>query len=286
MGVLVNGSLPLHVSLPGGSPVHRGREFGRAQASRVQATVAGYRWMFHAECGLNDADVVRLGHDAASRLARSLPEMVDEITGIAEGAAVDAAWLMAVNARTEILGCVTRDECSTVGVVERVPRGTAPQSPLLAQNWDWHPVARDAVVVWIVPTGYGSWFVTVTEAGLIAKMGMSSSGLACCMNMLHSPDDGRLTGAPIHLLLRQVLASCTTVSEALAKLTSVEVGASTCITLASADGELVGVELSPANAGMVPPGPDGRYAHTNHFLAGGGGGGGGGGSGGQHRLER
>lgn len=262
----MNASFPLHVSSPTCSSGDRGLEFGLEQASRIHTTIAGYRWMLRAKCGLHDADLIRLGGDIGARLRLSHPEIADEITGIAEGAGVDPALLMAINARTEILGLSTRNECSTLGVVNAVSGKGRIQRPLLAQNWDWHPVARGAVVVWVVPLDNQRWFVSVTEAGLIGKMGMNSSGLACCMNILHSPADGGLTGVPIHVLLREVLASCSSVDQARSRLESAEVGASTCITIASAHGELAGVELSPAGAAEVIPGANGRYVHTNHFL--------------------
>ena len=85
-------------------------------------------------------------------------------------------------------------ECSVVG-----------QGGLLAQNWDWHPDAAASTVVWIVEHEHG-WFATLTEAGMLAKIGLNDAGLGVCLNLLNTTADGGLDGTPVHLLLRRTLA--------------------------------------------------------------------------------
>ena len=63
---------------------------------------------------------------------------------------------------------------------------------------------RPATVIWIVEHEHG-WFVTLTEAGILAKIGLNDAGLGVCLNLLDTTADGGLDGTPIHLLLRQVL---------------------------------------------------------------------------------
>ena len=75
---------------------------------------------------------------------------------------------------------------------------------LLAQNWDWHPDCAATTVIWIVEHAHG-WFATLTEAGILAKIGLNDAGLGVCLNMLRTTADGGFDGTPIHLLLRQTL---------------------------------------------------------------------------------
>jgi len=213
----------------------RGEAFGRANAEAVQHTVATYRRIF--------AD---RGKQPPQRLEFAL---TDEIDAIARGADVDPHDLRAVNARTEILGGA--DECSV----------TAGGS-LLAQNWDWHPALRQSTVIWIVEQD-DTWFATLTEAGVLAKIGLNSAGLGVCLNLLTSSEDtGEVTGTPIHVLLRQVLETCEIVEEAIELLTQARVTASSAVTVAT-PGDVATVELSPGGANVLR----GRTgAHTNHFL--------------------
>ena len=158
--------------------------------------------------------------------------------------------LLAVNARTEVLAGAGPTECSVVGA-----------GGLLAQNWDWHPELSESTVIWIVETGSG-WFVTLSEAGMLAKIGLNDAGLGVCLNLLRSSEDGGHDGTPIHILLRQVLATCRSVDEAVALLASTKVTASSAVTVAQ-PGDVATVELSPGGANVLR-GSVG--AHTNHFL--------------------
>jgi isopenicillin-N N-acyltransferase like protein len=131
-----------------------------------------------------------------------------------------------------------------------------------AQTWDWHP---DVVpIVWVVEQPGGRWFATLTEAGMVGKIGVSSAGLCFGLNFLRCSLDGGLDGVPIHVLLRTLLERVDSFDEALELLVSARVTASSCITVAAAD-EVAAVELSPGGARVIR-GPD--VLHTNHFLDG------------------
>ena len=71
------------------------------------------------------------------------------------------------------------------------PRGVLASSAALrrealAQTWDWHPDLAAATVTWTVQQPGGRWFTTATEAGILAKLGCTSTGLACGLNFLAS----------------------------------------------------------------------------------------------------
>lgn len=178
------------------------------------------------------------------------PDLLDEVEGIAAGARVPVEALLALQARTELMGGA---ECSLIGRVG-----------VVKQNWDWHP---DVVpLVWVVEQPGGRWFATLTEAGMLAKIGLSSAGLCFGLNFLRCSLDGGVRGVPIHVLLRLLLDRTDRFDDALRLLSSAPVSASSCITIGSADA-VVAAELSPGGCRLVRP-RDGRVLHTNHFLAG------------------
>jgi isopenicillin-N N-acyltransferase-like protein len=172
----------------------------------------------------------------------------EEIDAIARGADVEPRFLRAVNARTELLNGA--DECSVQGA-----------GGLLAQNWDWHPDLSASTVVWIVEHD-DKWFATLTEAGILAKIGLNQAGVGVCLNILRTTADGGTDGTPIHLLLRQILEQTTTVDEAIELLTQAKLTASSAVTVAT-PGDVATVELNPGGANVIR-GAVG--AHTNHFL--------------------
>jgi len=189
----------------------------------------------------------------AATLADRWPDLLDEIEGIAEGAALPLDDLLAVQARTELLGGA---ECSLVAELG--------SGCVVAQNWDWHPDI--APLLWTVEQADGRWFTTLTEAGMLGKIGLSSAGLCVGLNFLRCSLDGGVAGVPVHILLRVLLDRVDGVEAGVRLLLESPVSASSCITVGS-DAALLAAELSPAGCRLVPP-SGGRLLHTNHFLAG------------------
>jgi isopenicillin-N N-acyltransferase-like protein len=261
-----------HVSPPA-TPAGRGREFGAAQAGLVAHTLARYRELFAATQGLGPAQIRELGGRVADTLHRDWPGLAAEIEGIAAGAGADTSELFAANARTEILSGAAAPECSVIGVL---PDRSATGSLLLAQNWDWHPGLAPSRVLWTIAGPDGRWLTTLTEAGLLAKVGLNSSGLGVTLNILHCSRDGGVGGLPVHLLLRLLLQERDDIESALALIRQARMTASSCITVGwqggGAGGEagdgggagLVSAELSPGGPAFVWP-ADGLLLHTNHF---------------------
>jgi len=246
-------------------PFRRGAEFGRAHRDAVHGTVQAYEKLFSAVHGYGHSDVLAAGAAVGAELS-AYPDVVSEIAGIASGAGVEAATLMAVNARTELLAGASRPECSAIGVL---PSRTGGET-ILAQNWDWHPDVRSSLVVWTIPGEDGSWFTTFTEAGILAKIGLNSHGVGVCVNILGSSADGGLDGVPIHVLLRLMLQSCQNIEDADRLLRRSHVSASSCFNVgwsgsASDDAAIAAFEVSPGGVVRLEP-VDGVLAHTNHFV--------------------
>jgi isopenicillin-N N-acyltransferase-like protein len=184
----------------------------------------------------------------AAREAIGGPDLIAEVEGIADGAGVPVDAVLAMQARTELRG---GPECSLIARPGRVE-----------QNWDWHP---DVVpLVWVVEQGDGRWFATLTEAGMLGKIGLSSAGLCFGLNFLRCSLDGGLDGVPVHVLLRRLLDRTDSFEASVARLEGARVSASSCVTVASAD-DLVAIELSPGGPRVLRGDP---LLHTNHFLAG------------------
>jgi len=253
-----------HVSR-GRDPRARGLGFGHAHADAVEETAAHYLKAFAAR-GFDLDEVRRRGHGLGERLRVELPEIFEEIRGIADGAEIDRDVLLAVNARTELLGGAA--ECSLIGVLPERSGGPT----ILAQNWDWHPPLAASCVLWHVEQGDGRWLTTVTEAGMLAKAGLNDRGLAVGLNRLQTTaDSGRIDGIPIHLMLRLALQDCDDLAAVGALVRGGGASASSCISVAQAAtedraAEMACFEISPLGVHEVRP-EAGVILHTNHFIA-------------------
>jgi isopenicillin-N N-acyltransferase-like protein len=242
------------------APEQRGREFGAARRDGIGNTLSAYRRLFAATRGLDTVAVAEAGGRVRARVERDWPALAAEIDAIARAADVDPVELFAANARTEILAGHLHGECSTLASV-----GAA--RPVLMQNWDWHPDLAPSRVVWIVELPDGGWFATLTEAGLLAKIGLNSHGLAVCLNLLATSGDGDLDVLPVHLALRLLLQGCTSVEDARSLLAEATFGASSSITVMDSAGEVAIFECRPGGPPLEPAISAGWATHTNHFLA-------------------
>lgn len=199
---------------------------------------------------------------------------LEEIEGIAEGAAVDDLDVLAINVRTEIMFAATaRDadaarrlpgECSAFAAL---PGRTADGRLLIGQNWDWLPHAAETTVVIEARQDDRPDYVTVVEAGLLAKFGLNSSGIALLTNALVSAADTGALGVPFHVLLRAIL-DAETPSDAVAALARAQRASSANYLIGHEHGIAIDVEAPPGDVSLlrlIYP-EHGLLLHTNHFL--------------------
>src|SRR5437764_7249378 len=210
-----------------GSSYQRGRQYGRQAAIRVRLSVQAYQQTFAYYAGWDWPTVRREAARFEAPIGAVMPAYLEELRGIADGAGLDLADVLAINVRTEVMYAAK---------ARQAPRtGTQPQAPpecsafacvpapgqndpvLIGQNWDWLLHSAQTLVVLEVRQDEGPDFVTVVEAGLLAKTGMNPAGLGLVTNARATAADGREPGLPYQVLLRAVL-DCTPLTDALEAL--------------------------------------------------------------------
>jgi isopenicillin-N N-acyltransferase-like protein len=154
-------------------------------------------------------------------------------------------------------------ECTAFAALPEKPGGHV----LIGQNWDWLLHSFETVVVLEARQIGKPAYVTVVEAGLLAKLGMNSAGIGLATNAVVTDLDRGEPGIPFHVLLRSVL-DAETVTDALAGLQAGFRSSSANYVLASADGVALDVEAAPGDFSRLSvSGPeDGLLLHTNHLL--------------------
>ncbi|AXI80586.1 C45 family autoproteolytic acyltransferase/hydolase [Peterkaempfera bronchialis] len=248
------------------APRARGREFGLAHAAEIGRTIASYRALFARTAG-HDLDLDGPGAEALAAIRGWAPDLAEEIEGIAEGAGLPVEQVAAINARTEILATLTpaaKGECSAVVLL--ADDGSA---PVAVQTWDWYSGMAPNWLVWTIPHGDGRVTRTVTEYGVVGKIGANGAGIGVLFTILHHERDGRGIGVPVHVVARRVLDDAADINDALTMIASAAVSASTSLTVvaSSDDGSAaITAELHPGGPAWVRPDADGVLIHTNHFL--------------------
>jgi isopenicillin-N N-acyltransferase like protein len=248
-------------------PRERGIEFGEQFGTQVAHTVSAYRRLFAAR-GERPFDVDLWGERAWESIRALAPEHGDEIAGIAEGAGRPVREIAAVNARTELLVAANPTGVTECSTVVALPPG---RPPVAVQTWDWYDAMSEGWFTWTIPFQDGRVVHTVTEFGMLAKIGVNDRGVGVMLNMLHHRNDaaaaaGDEIGHPVHLLSRAILDDAPSVVEAVRIASAATTTASTSLTLVDAGGGAASVELFPGGPGLLEP-TDGVLVRTNHFVS-------------------
>ncbi|PIT73218.1 C45 family peptidase [Limnohabitans sp. G3-2] len=285
------------------SAFERGQIYGREAKNRIQHSVVTYARLF-AACGIDWVSACDRAMRFEGVIAQVDADLMAELRGMADGSGQTLGSLMALNCRTEILPptfladapdlkdaaqaalaanraaglpdwlaravwdqALHDGECTAMGVTAAASRtGQA----WLAQNWDWMGRQRQALVVLHTQGPSGQSITTLTEAGMLAKIGINQSGFALGLNILRSVRDGSRLGVPVHVLLRHLLDG-DSVAHARQRLTVLQselglgFGAASNVPCADAQGQTACFEVSPAGWAEVTP-TEGVVLHTNHFV--------------------
>jgi isopenicillin-N N-acyltransferase-like protein len=257
-----------------GSARDRGRQYGEQAAARVRRSVEAYAVIFEHYAAW-DWDRVR---EEATRYADPIAAFdvryLEEIRGIADGAGLAVQDVLAINVRTEVMyAAKARNaamvlprtlECTAFAAVP----GDDVRPVLVGQNWDWKTHASETAVVLECAPDDGPAFVTVVEAGLLAKTGFNAAGIGVVTNALVCDQDLGVPGVPYHVLLRAVL-DASTPAGALATLQRGTRSSSAHYLVAHRDRVAIGVEATPggfADLHVTHPDDRGILLHTNHFT--------------------
>jgi len=247
-------------------PGSRGHAFGTWHRAEIQKTVKTYEQIF-AAVALRAVPMEEVGEAAFAATSTFSPSLATEIEAMAEGARVPVGKLAALNARTEMLaacGAATPGECSTVVLLRA---GGA--SPVSVQTWDWHADLADSWLIWTIQYPDGRVVHTLTEYGIVGKIGVNSDHRGLHVNILHHERDGERVGLPVHVLARAVLECPGSFTDALTLISSAPCSASSALTLVGYDGResaVLSAEVSPLGPRYVRPDASGRLVRTNHFL--------------------
>jgi isopenicillin-N N-acyltransferase-like protein len=238
--------LPRYLEVSGDA-FTRGRTHGGELRQQVNDCVDFYRSLF----GLGESELARRADIFARLIDAYSPALGEEIRGIASGAQLPVAHLFALNARSELVP-FDASECTAVSF---------PREALLGQTWDWCEQLQELVTILRITGEDGHRVLTVTEPGIVGKIGLSDAGLGVCLNFLIAARSA--DGVPIHILLREALAA-SSLDSACLRLRAAGPGRAGNILLGSSGQRAVNFEYSGdevAERQLTE-----HFSHTNHCL--------------------
>lgn len=247
-----------------GDPFELGRQHGGARAAHLRSFLgdglARLNHLLDSPLSLAGLEPVLAAFDA--EIERAVPELAEEIRGLAAGAGISHREALLLQVRREVAGYRTirrpHGDCTTYARIGA--RGT---DPVLAQTVDLNGDLEDQTAVLSVRrTGAPREVLVLSFAGLLGYLGLNSDGLAVGINLVLGGRWG--PGVPPYLAVRHVLDGAGSVDEALGVLEGLRLASSRSLTLCD----------TRANTAACVEFLDGRMhvvraaqpIHTNHFL--------------------
>ena len=231
-----------------GAAEDRGRQHGTLLKERIHRTVEFYQKQFQ----LPEERILRIAGQFRKSTKAFREDLYLEIEALARAAEVDPLWIYALNGRTELLN-LNPMECTTLAFRKQ---------SLIGQNWDWDSEMEGLAVILEIEKEDGHRILTMTEPGMIGKIGMNHCGVGVCLNFM-TIENYQPYGVPLHVLLRTILDS-KSLNEAQFLIEPNLRGKVGNILISNGNGEIVDFELAGDEFFSIPV--DDLFVHTNHFL--------------------
>ncbi|GAB5358851.1 hypothetical protein AAMO2058_000494500 [Amorphochlora amoebiformis] len=285
------------VDIDGRTPQEKGRQHGEFLRKQIHECWKFYLDLFH-RVGWKDAEIRQAAMDIRGCIQRFFPAYVQEMKALADSAGLEEWQVIALNSRTEILNARRTAPGWTAEKKKEIQRClhniqeskethadgdkeegecTAiflKKDAIQAQNWDWEEKLEGLFTVLRYSYPDGRKFIMLTEPGIIGKIGLNSSGLGTCLNLVSHTHTCALWGGiervsftpciPVHILLRVALDS----TEFKRALDTVKKAPRCCasmsnIMLGHSSGKSAMIELGGKSVEVFF---GENQMHTNHFL--------------------
>ena len=241
-----------------GSPREMGRQLGEAAKTEIRDFCEAALPIVNKTLPITRARAMEIVQLSLPLAADYAPDMVEELRGTAEAADVSLEDLFLLQIRNQLQPASDAGCTSFSLAAERTAEGHA----IVAQNWDSDPALDPfTIVLTRRPTGKPA-LMTVTQAGLIAYIGMSSAGIGACLNTLPAP--ARIRGVPHYFTLRGIYEACS-LDDAVHAVHRAERAIPASIMLTTPQGP-ANLEVTIDSVQVLQDTALGCVMHTNHCI--------------------
>ncbi len=244
-----------------GHPLERGLQLGNLCRKEIENTLEAYRLVFERYANIHGEQVKRLATPFIDVIAKYDPEIMEEISGMAEALGRPLEDLVAINARTELMFMSPPRECTSIALL---PEVTSDKKIFMGQNWDWIQMLKESLVILEIEQPNKPTVLMLTEAGIVGKIGMNRAGIGVCLNVLLAGNPKM--GVPVHVILRGIL-NAETLGDALGAVLRNPSGGCSHFLIGCKEGEAIGMEVGFHDVDALYP-AGGILTHANHFVGG------------------
>ena len=239
-----------------GTPRELGRQIGEAAGEEIRAFCEAALPLVNKTVLISRAKAMEIATASVKFAEDYSPDMAAELRGMAEAARVSLEQLMLLQVRNQL----QPDQDAGCTSLSLAGSSSTRAGNIVAQNWD-NDSALDAFNVVLIrrPTGKPA-IMNVTQAGLIAYIGLSEAGMGVCLNTLPAPS--RVLGVPHYFTVRGIYEA-TALDGAVEAVRRAYRAIPANIMLATPDGP-ADLEVTIDGVRVLRADESGGVTHTNH----------------------
>jgi isopenicillin-N N-acyltransferase-like protein len=239
-----------------GAPRELGRQLGEAARDELCGFAAVALERVNKAVPISRENALRTARSCLGYVEEYAPDALEELRGVSDSSGVPLDELMLLQVRNQLR---TDGGCTAFALS---PSISAAGRSTVGQNWDNDPALDPfTLVLTRRPEGKPA-IMDVTQAGLIAYIGLNDRGIALCMNTLPAPS--RPSGVPHYFTVRGIYES-RDLEGAVAAVRRAERAIPANIILATPQGP-ADLEVTIDAVHVLRDAGSGLVTHTNHCL--------------------
>ena len=240
----------------GGPPRELGRQLGEAAREEVRGFAAIALERVNKTVKISRADALDICRKSEAYVAAYAPDMLEELRGISDSSGVAFEELMLLQIRNQLRPAADAG-CTSFAVA---PQRNAEGHAIVGQNWDNDPALDPFTIVLTRRPENKPALMNITQAGLIAYIGLNDAGIGLCMNPLPAPS--RPLGVPHYFTVREMYEK-TSLDDAIQAVRRAARAIPANIILATPQGP-ADLEVTVGDVHVLRD--DELVVHTNHCL--------------------
>ena len=241
-----------------GTPLELGRQIGEAARELIRGFAEIAMERINRTTRISRKRAMAVAADSFDYVEAYSPDMLEEMRGMAQSSGVPIEELMLLQIRNQL----QPEEDAGCTSFSAVARANANACAVVGQNWDNDP-ALDAFTLVLTrrPAGKPA-LMTITQAGLMAYIGLSDRGIGVCLNTLPAPS--RRLGVPFYFQVRGIYEA-ESLERAVEAVRRAERAIPANVMLATPQGP-ADLEITLDGVRVLQDAGGGIVTHTNHCL--------------------
>ena len=237
------------------------REMGRQHGEQAAPLIARYLAWIEKTTGKDRDELGQRARAFEPFISKLNPLLLDEVRGLAAGAAIPYEHALLCQARGEAASAPLIEGCTAFALKAAA---TSKGQTLAGQNQDLPPEFADVgIVLHLKPSDGRPRAITFTFAGQLGYMGMNHLGVAHFANGL---GNAQWQLALPHYPLKRTLLEKPDIPTCLETLQQHRVSSPGNMVFCDGEGQIADVEIRPEGIAIYTDDDPDRRLHTNHYL--------------------